>query len=193
MKVMSRTRMSMVCLAAIAACTSQDDARKVDPNIPAVVQAPPIILPSDTAKPDTMPAYQARMKSARIELLPEYGFITAGAAFGDYGMLASIYSPDATLSVGDSTYVGGTRIAAALVDFFRRYSVSDLTRQPGTVNAVDSVYTDSGRYEIVSKRGIQPAVTERGGYVAKWRLLPRDPRWSLLSDEFTPDSPAKKP
>lgn len=193
MNVSSRTAISMAWLTALAACTNPDDARKTDPNLPAVVQAPPIILPSDTARPDTMPEYRERMEAAQRELIPQYAVIGAAGVFGDRRMLASIYAPSATLRLGDSTYSGGTPVVTALADFFRRSAITDMVRQSESTNAVDSVYTDSGSYLMVSKRPGTAESHERGRYVAKWRLLPRDPRWSLLSDELTPDPPAKRP
>lgn len=192
MKRLWSTCLSIVCLVTLAACTNADDARKVDPNLPAVVHGPPIILPSDTARPDTMPEYRERMEAAQRELIPQYSVLGAAAVFGDRRMLASIYSPGATLRLSDSTYTGGTSVVTALADFFRRSAITDMVRQSNATNAVDSIYTDSGSYLLVSKRAGAAESLERGQYVAKWRLLPRDPRWLLLSDELTPDSPTKR-
>jgi len=193
MNVLSRTAVSMAWLTALAACTKPEDARKTDPNLPAIVQAPPIILPSDTARPDTMPEYRDRMEAARPELMREYSVMAAAAVFGDRPMLSSIYSPAVTLRLGDSTHTGRAAATVAVINFFQRSGIVELIRQSDTLNAIDSVYTDSGNYLMVAKRPGAAESHERGRYVAKWRLMPRGPRWSLLSDELTPDPATKKP
>ncbi|MDA1080568.1 MAG: hypothetical protein O2973_02655 [Gemmatimonadetes bacterium] len=202
-RMRSAVTLGTLCVVAvITACTSREDAanaanaanaaRKVDPNLPAVVQGPPIIIPSDTARPDTMPDYRQRMSDAARELIPQYSVLGAAAVFGDRRMLVSIYSPGAMLRLGDSTFTGGVRAAAALVDLFRRSSVNEMVRQSRSTNAIDSVYTDSGAYLMASKRGGGETALERGTFVSKWRKLAKDPGWALEYDEITPDPPATK-
>ena len=176
----------------VLACTSTEDARKVDPNLPAVVQAPPLVLPGDTMRTDTVPAYRERMAVAIGEIYREYGVLQAAAVLGDRRMLAAIYSTDATLRIGDSTYTGSVSLVNAMAGFFSRASVTDMTRQSRAINAVDSVYTDSGSYVMVSKRAGGRETSEQGTYVSKWRLRPTSPRWVLQHDELTPAAAKKR-
>lgn len=177
---------------ALVACSPGTDAAKTDPNRPAVVQAPPVVLPSDTAKPDTMPAYRERMEAAQRELATDYAMISATAILQDARTLAGEYAPDAVLKLGGSTYTGQAQVVNALIEFMRRSSVKDLQRRSYSLNAVDSVYTDSGVYAMLSQRTGGAPVEERGTYVSVWRLRSGTPRWELRRDEIMPAAPAKK-
>jgi len=182
----------VVSAVALAACSPGSDEAKTDPNRPAVVQAPPVVLPSDTMKPDTMPAYRERMAAVQRELASEYALISATAILGDLRTLATEYAQGAVLKLGDSTYTGRTQVADALTDFMRRASVKDMQRQSYVLTTVDSVYTDSGVYAVLAQRAGGKPAEERGTYVSVWRMLPGTRRWELRRDELTPAPPAKR-
>lgn len=187
-----------ICAVALlsAACSESKnvaDASKADPNTPAVIQAPPIILPSDTAKVDTMPAYRDRMSAALSEINPEYSLLTATAVLGDRRMLAATLAPDVTMRLADTTFTGRDAAVFGFTDFMLRNSVKDLLRQSRVLNAIGPTYTDSGQYLMVSQRGVGKPVEQRGTYVSVWtRSEKAERRWHLLRDELTPDPPAKK-
>jgi acyl-CoA hydrolase len=174
-------------VALTVSCRPAADATPDDPNRPAVVQGPPIILPSDTAKPDTMPAYRDRMSAALAELLPEYSFVTAMTVFGDRLALASQHTADAEVQFGDSTFRGSIVAADARISYFRRSSIKDMVRQSIALNAIDSVYRDSGVYLMVGQRQGGTPVEQRGTYVTTWIRRSADPKWVIRRDHLIPD------
>jgi hypothetical protein len=181
----ARRVLAALSVITVGACAPADDARKVDPNLPAVIQVP-IVLPGDTMRSDTIAAYRERMQGAIQQLYPEYSVLAAATVFGDRRMMTAIYASDATLRIADSTYTGGVAVVNAMVTLFSRASVTEMTRQSRALNAVDSIYTDSGSYVMVSKRSGGTATSERGTYVARWRRNAGEPRWTLLYDELKP-------
>lgn len=174
------------------ACEPRGDVRSDDPNRPAVVQAPPIILPHDTATPDTMPAYRDRMAAALAELMPEYSFLAAMAVFGDRMAVAAMHAPDAVVQLGDSTFHGPVAVADARIAYFRRSSVKEMVRQSVALNAIDSTYRDSGVYLMVSHRPGASPVEQRGTYVTTWIRRPSDPKWVVRRDHLMPDVPKRR-
>jgi hypothetical protein len=188
--------MGGIAVFATACSTAKDSAElaKSDPNRPAVIQAPPIILPSDTAKPDTMPAYRAKMEAASSELLAEYSVMAAASVIGDRRTLGSALAPDAVVRLADTTFTGRDAIISGLMDFALRSSLRETLRQSRALNAIGTTYTDSGTYIMISRRGIAKPVEQRGTYVATWKLLEgSNIKWQLVRDELTPDpAPTKR-
>jgi hypothetical protein len=135
-----------------AACgkAARTDAPASDPNRPAVVQSPPVILRPYTAHSDTMTAYRERMDSLAGEMSKRHGFMGAMVVMGDRRVLASYYHPDAKLTIGDSTFSGPPQIATGLVMLARNTSIKEFLRGPRVVHATDSVAVDSGAYLIIS-------------------------------------------
>src|ERR1019366_6262362 len=104
----------MLC-ALVAACGRKAESAKAsDPNTPAVVKLPPPILPSDTAKPDTMENHRAKVDATMSVLAREYSVLGAATVFGDRSMIASHFAPDAVLVTSDSSYMGNFAIANSL-------------------------------------------------------------------------------
>ena len=167
-------------------CKSRDSAA-ADPARPAVVKAPPIILPSDTAKPDTMMNHIQRMADLSRQLAEPYALIAFGAVNADRRLLASFYAPEAVFSLGDSTYRGMTAVVNAVVDMGRRTGLADWNRQSWRLTGhPDSIYVDSGTYVMQARRSGGPARASHGIYVATWRHLGGPTPWVLLRDELKP-------
>ncbi|HVZ49639.1 MAG TPA: hypothetical protein VG916_12720 [Gemmatimonadaceae bacterium] len=184
-----------VVMAGAVACGggAREDTRPADPARPAIVKAPPVVLPSDTAKPDTMEAHRLRMGALTPQILNTYTIVTGGMAFRNPRLLASVYAPNAELVLGDSTYRGSKAIADGLIAMGRRISVSDWGRQSRVLSSLpDSIYVDSGTYVL---RGAGPGNSPReefGNYVARWRHVGGPAPWVLLRDEIKPFPPSKK-
>ena len=167
-----------------------------DPNKPALVKGPPVVLPSDTLKPDTVGAARANLDAARIELTQNYAVLSAAAIFGDQRMLNSMYAPNAVLLMSDSTFNGAAAAAAEMAALARRISMTEMQRAPlATTLLPDSVVSDSGSYVITSKRGAQNAVVQRGVYSARWRMHAPGTPWTLMADRLIPltSVPGKAP
>ncbi len=183
----------IACAGFIAACAGGESPDTSDPNRPAVVKGPPVILPSDTAKPDTMPAYRERMQSLSGELASQYALVGAGMGFRDPALLRAVYAPDAVVVMGDSTFSGIERIAAGLIEMGRRSGMSELNRSTRSFNGKgDSIYVDSGFYIMRAERPGGTAREERGSYVSTWRHLGGPQPWVLRRDELRPSSPATR-
>lgn len=183
------TGFGMACIT--AACTvrsvARDAGRKTDPNLPAVVQGPKLILASDTAHPDTLRDHRSRMSALSNELGEPYSLIAAAINFGDPRLLATIYSPDAVFAFGDSTYAGVLNVSRALVDMGRRSGLTDFVRMSRSLTGhPDSIYVDSGEYVMHAKRPGGVMRTERGTYAATWRHLGPPSGWVLRRDVLKP-------
>lgn len=187
-----------ICAVAVlsTACSESKtaaDASKADPNKPAVIQVPPVVLTSDTAKPDTMPAHRARMEAAAGDLRAEYSIMITAAMMNDRRMVGSMVAPNAVVRLADTTLTGRDAIVNGLVDFTLRTSLRDMQRYSRAIHAAGTTYTDSGSYVLTSQRGIAKPREERGTYVSVWnRGDGSEARWQMLRDELTPDSQAKK-
>jgi hypothetical protein len=169
------------------------DASRADPNKPAVLQYPPVILPSDTAKPDTMPEYMEKIARAKSEILPEYSLITAASVMGDRRTLGAELADDVVIKMAGVTLSGRDSAVAGLVLFARRNSLREILRQSHSLNAIGTTYTDSGAYLMVAQRGVAKPVEQRGTYVTVWRRgSGTEPKWQMVSDELTPDPAPKK-
>lgn len=170
---------------ASAGCKARDSA--ADPSRPAVVKAPPLVLPSDTMKPDTTTSHRDRMQALSRELVQPYALMAAAAVWGDRRMLGSFYAPDGVLKFDDSTFTGRDRVVEALVSRGRLAGLAEWNRQSRVLTGhPDSVYVDSGSYVMVAKRPGAKDRTERGLYVATWRHQGGDNPWILLRDEIKP-------
>lgn len=180
--------MLLAALAAAACGKAGSGSPANDPERPAVVKAPPIVLPSDTAHPDTMPAHRERMEELKHQINEWHGFAGSMAVFGDRKALVSFYAPDATVRIDGTTFSGAQQVANGIVDLARRSAMREFLRAPRTVNATDSVAVDSGVYGILSQRDGGPKREERGTYVTTWKRTgdPQQP-WVILHDVLTPD------
>jgi hypothetical protein len=179
-------KLLFVAFALAAACNGKSDA-PASADRPAVVQAPPVILPSDTAKPDTTAQHLEKMASLMRELSQPYALISAGIIFGDRRMVTSFYAPQAEVTIADSTYKGVTDVANALVAFGRRSGMTEWNRAPWRLTGKpDSIYIDSGYYVMTAQRPGGPKHQERGTYVATWRHIGGPDPWVLLKDHIVP-------
>ncbi|MBM4194076.1 MAG: hypothetical protein FJ202_06825 [Gemmatimonadetes bacterium] len=176
----------VMCAAIAGACDNTASNAKSNPDRPAVVQAPPIILPHDTAKPDTMPDYRARMAAFELELMREYSVMGAAMIIGDRKMLASMLDPNATLQLDQTTHRGFAAVTAALVDFARTNALQDFGRASRVRNEAKGVVTDSGWYRVIGKRAGGEVRTDTGTYVAVWNRRDNPVAWTLVSDVLTP-------
>ncbi len=171
---------------------TDEPSRPPDPARPAVVKAPRVVLPSDTAKPDTMADHRQRMSELSRQLLEPYAAITAGIVYRDRRLLTGIYAPLAELTLGDSTYKGISGVADGLVGMGQRSGLTDWQRQSRVLSShADSIYVDSGYYVMRSARAGGATHEEKGTYVSTWRHLGGPTPWVLLRDEITP-GPARK-
>jgi hypothetical protein len=184
---------ALVCvgLLTLAACGGEKSGTAKNPDKPAVVVAPPIVLPSDTARPDTTAETQQKLDKAGRELNAEYALLGAAAVFGDLPTVATFYANDATLWLGDSTYVGKTRISTALATFMKRASVKEIVRRSVKMTVSDSVYADSGIYGMLSQRPGGNRVDERGTFVTEWVFGGSPKRWTIRKDDIRKPAPQK--
>lgn len=161
-------------------------------DAPAVVKLPPPILPSDTAKPDTMPAHVEKLNRVRSSTTEGYAVLGAAIVFGDRRMIASLYSPEATLTTPDSTYRGLVAIANALAALGPPKSLRSFDRRSLVTTIVDSMVVDSGAYVAVSGRKGADSTIERGSFLTRWRMHPPPMHWVMTSDRlFLPTKKVK--
>ena len=180
----------VLCLGLAACGNTPAPAKKSDADAPAVVLLPPPILPSDTAKPDTMGEHVQKLASVRAHLVGDYATLGAAIAFGDRRIIATFYAPDAILITPDSTRIGIPDITATLAALGRSRSVQRFDRTPVELRIVDSTVVDSGRYVSVSKRAGADSVFERGAYVSTWRMHQAPLNWVMKRDELRPGAKA---
>jgi hypothetical protein len=174
-------------LLGLVACGNKPGSAKMsDPNAPAVVRLPPPVLPSDTAKPDTMAEHTQKIALVRSHLMSDYATLGASIAFGDRRVIASFYAPEAVLVTPDGTRIGVPDIATTLASLGRSRSIQRFDRTPIDIRVIDSTVVDSGRYVSVSKRAGADSVFERGSYVSTWRIHQAPLNWVLKRDELRP-------
>ena len=180
---------------AVAACNSNNGSTagaKDDPNKPAVVKVPPVVLASDTAKPDTLPQNRMKMDAIRLKLAENYAVMSAAIAHHDARMLSMMYAPDAQLATSDSLFEGTRPIAIGLAQFGVARSVRSFDRKSSGFAVVDSTVTDSGSYVILSQRTGADSLFERGKYVTSWRMHTEPLVWAIHRDHLVPVAKHKK-
>ena len=85
----------ILCLA-IAACGKPGArAGSADADAPAVVKAPPPLLPADTAKKVVPPLIQDDQLREQLQLSRLYALAGAGLSFIDPKLITGTYAPDA--------------------------------------------------------------------------------------------------
>jgi hypothetical protein len=176
------------------ACTPKADQRSAakDPNTPAVVQAPSVVLASDTAKKDTTPSAVVTMDGAKRVLASNFAVLGAAIAFGDRQMIGANFAPDAEVVTPDTTYKGLVAIANGLGRLGRANSLRDFQRRSVTMKIVDSTVIDSGVYVVLTKRPGADSVLERGRYATTWRIHPPPGEWLITHDRLYRDPARKK-
>lgn len=170
-----------------AACGRKTEPVKAsDPNTPAVVKLPPLILPSDTATPDTMDSHREKMNAVRSVLVRGYAVLGAATVFGDRRMLATQFAPDAVLVTSDSSYKGSIAIADALAALGTSKSLREFNHSSRGFRIADSIVVDSGTYTLISKRTGADSLVERGVYVTSWRMHAPPLSWMIKKEELRP-------
>ena len=172
---------------AVSACTNNSGSTpgaKDDPNKPAVVKVPPIVLASDTAKPDTMQQHRMKMDAIRVKLAENYAVMNAAISQHDTRMLSVMYAPDAQLTTSDSLFEGARPIAIGLARLSVARSVRSFTRQSSGFAVADSIVTDSGSYVILSQRAGADSLFEHGKYVTSWRMHGDPLAWAIHRDHL---------
>jgi hypothetical protein len=176
--------MALSILSLTAAACSKPDARAnaADPNTPAVVKAPPVVLASDTAKkPDSA---AVSMLLAKTTTARNYAILGFAISRGDLQMVGAQYSPEAKLTTPSGTYAGKNAIAhlyAGLVGLKTFQRTSRMT------TLKDSTVADSGTYTMVIKRaGAADSSVEHGSYSSLWRVHPEPLEWVMWSDHLYP-------
>ncbi len=170
---------------AIIACGKPDArANAADPNAPAVVKAPPPILPADTAKkpppPPLIPDDEVRTKLGTL-----YALAGAGLSFVDPKLIRAAYAPDAQLTTPNGTFTGVQAILKEYQSFGMDGSVKDFQRQSAKAKIIDSTVVDSGLYRVTRQRG-GAKTTEVGAYAANWRIHPAPMDWVMTKDHLYP-------
>jgi hypothetical protein len=183
---------AMLC-ALVASCGRKaEPAKASDPNTPAVVKLPPLILPSDTAKPDTMQSHREKMNAALSVLVREYAVLGAATVFGDRRMIETQFAPDAVLVTSDSSYKGSVAIANALAALATSKSLREFNHSSRGFRIADSIVVDSGTYTLISKRAGADSLLERGVYVASWRMHAPPLTWVIRKEELRPGAKRRK-
>lgn len=185
--------LSILCCSITACSRNTDEQRKIDPNLPAVVNLPAPILPSDTAKQPVVLPDWAQDDALRAHAMKNFALLEATLVFGDLSTARSNYHPQAELTLADSTVRGAQNIAVALVDFAKTRSMSEFKRTTAAIHAnwADSTAIDSGKYQILTKRAGGSALVETGRFVTVWRLHAPPTEWSIVRDELKPDRRAR--
>jgi hypothetical protein len=174
--------LAVLCLAS-AACNKPDArANAADPNTPAVVKAPPVVLASDTAKkPDTT---EISMLLAKTTTARNYAILGLAIARGDQAMVGAEYGPDAKLITPSGTFTGKNAIVHLYSGFVGLKSFQRISR---VTTIKDSTVADSGSYAMVIRRaGAADSTVERGSYSSLWRVHAEPLEWVMWSDRLYP-------
>jgi hypothetical protein len=189
-----KNRIIAVLIVASAGCAGNGEPGATsDQSKPAVVQTPAVILPSDTAKPDTSAALGQRTSQASHLMAIGYGFVSTGMVFMDAKVAGSVFEPTATFITPELRATGSEPIGRALAGLGRRMGVKEMKR--GTLGMrflPDSVVADSGIYTIVAQREGQAATRQSGAYATMWRMKPLGTDWLIMQDRLYPPKPDKK-
>ena len=180
---------AILCLA-ITACSKPDArAKAADPNTPAVVKAPPPILPSDTAKKPVVPVVAT--DAAGNMLNRNYALLGAAFVFVDPRLVNAAYSPTAELTTPNGTFTGRAAILKEYQSFGMDGSVKEFNRQSAVLNVIDSTVVDSGTYTVVRKRADTGSTVVRGAYASVWRIHPPPMEWVMTRDHLYPATKKK--
>ncbi len=170
----------ILCLI-VTACGKQGArANASDPNAPAVVKAPPVVLASDTAKNKAEPVVE---QDVAINIVSR-NYALAGAAFSmlDPKLIVAAYDPYAEVTTPNGTFTGITAILKELKSFGMDGSVKEFNRQSLVLKIVDSTVVDSGYYQVIRKSARSDSTVERGAYAAEWRIHPG--HWLMTKDHL---------
>lgn len=181
---------TLAAAAAVAACTGKPKAPDPsDPNAPAVVKVPKVVLPSDTAKPDTMPAYIDRRETVRRTIPAEYAVLAAAITVADRETITSFYTSNATMRLGKSEVPGPQEIARVLADFGTRNSVKELNRTSRLLEGRNGAFVDSGEFVVIAQRTGGQRRVSQGTYRTEWIFDPVTSHWRVRRDELSDLTP----
>ena len=174
----------ILCLALTACGKASSRAVAADPNTPAVVKVPPVILQSDTARPETVPVVS--MQDARLTLSRDYALLGAGLAFVDPRLIQGAYSPTAEFTTPNGKFTGNAEILKEYQSFGMDGSVKDFQRVSAAMKVVDSTVVDSGTYTVLRKRTPGDSTVEHGVHASIWRIHPAPMAWVMTRDRLYP-------
>jgi hypothetical protein len=179
--------LSVVALIGVAACGKpRADANATDPNLPAVVKVPPVVLASDTAQKPVHVDSAATWQEARSTVNRNYAVLGAAFTYGDPMLLLSSYAPTAVLTTPNGSFTGHQAILKEFRGFGMDGSVKVFTRQSQVLKVVDSTVLDSGIYTFVRKRGGADSTVTRGTYATVWQIVPPPKDWVITKDRLYP-------
>ena len=185
----------ILCLLALA-CTApkSDKASSLkDPGAPAVIQAPPVILPADTTKRPSAGSPAVQLDAARQTIATNYAVLGAAIAFGDRRMIGTSYAPDAEVVTPGRQFKGLNAIVSGLASLGVGKSLKEFQRRSLITTIVDSTVVDSGTYVMLIKRVGADTAFERGRYATTWRIVPPPHDWVIVSDHlFSPGAKKTK-
>jgi hypothetical protein len=178
--------------AAAAGCSGEKPASSEnDPNTPAVVGAPPVVLTSDTLRPDTTADTQIKIASVKLDLTAEYAILGLATIKGDRAMISQYYLPDGVLRIGVNEFAGTQKVVEGWLLLARRGALTEIERRPGKIVWVGDVYTDSGTYTLRSNGENGKVREEKGRFVAMWQFAGMPAHWTMKSDHLM--TPTSKP
>lgn len=172
----------ILCLI-VSACSKPDaNANSADPNTPAVVKAPQVVLASDTAKKVPEPVVA---KDVALNMVSRnYALAGAGLSMMDAKLIVGAYAPAAELTTPNGKFTGQTAIVKEFQSFGMDGSVKEFTRQSLMLNIVDSTVVDSGYYQVTRKTARSDSTVERGAYASVWRIHPPPMDWVMTADHL---------
>ncbi|MFI5244186.1 MAG: nuclear transport factor 2 family protein [Gemmatimonadales bacterium] len=179
----------ILCLAIIACSKPDARANAADPNTPAVVKAPPPVLPGDTIRKQPEPVVST--EEARNIVSRNYALLGAAFAFVDPKLVNAAYAPTAELTTPNGTFTGQAAILKEYQSFGMDGSVKEFTRQSAVLQIVDSTVVDSGAYTVVRKREGADSTVVRGAYASVWRIHPPPMEWVMTKDHLYPATKKK--
>jgi hypothetical protein len=173
-----RRGMALPILCFVVTACGKHDAN--DPNTPAVVKAPQVVLESDTAKKVVEPVVS---KDAAVNILSR-NYALAGAAFSmlDPKLITAEYDPAAEVTTPNGTFTGMAAILKEFKSFGMDGTVQQFVRQSLVLKVVDSTVVDSGFYQVTRKTARADTTVERGAYAAEWRIHSVD--WLMTKDHL---------
>jgi hypothetical protein len=184
--------LSVVTLIGAVACGRPGaSANASDPNTPAVVKVPPVVLQSDTARIPVHVDSAATWQEARSTVSRDYAVLGAAFTYADPKLLLSSYSPTAVLTTPNGTFTGHDAILKEFRGFGMDGSVKAFTRQSQVLKVVDSTVADSGIYTFVRKRNGADSTVTRGTYATVWQIIPPPKDWVITRDRLYPATKKK--